>query len=410
LNYFLTHDTFEGATTLQYALIGGLSISVCLLVAPLVGLSQKWVGSTITMLIGSGIIALGLLTASWSTEMWQLFLSQGVGFGVGMGFLYVTATRLLPPWFSSRRSLAVGISTSGSGLGGLAYSLVAGRAIETVGVTWCYRILALVSLLVNIISSILLKERPKSSQAPKQKVFDPRSFGQIPVILVVFWGTVTELGFITLLLTLPNYATSIGLNATQGSVAGALLNLGLGIGRPLIGYFSDRLGRINVAACMTTICGILCFSLWIPASTYGLLLAFALLAGTVFGVFWCTVSPILAEVVGLANFASVFGTICFSLVIPTTFAEPIAMQVAGGHSQQTDAHHYRGTQIFVGSMFLAGGLSLWLLRSWQILDLERKATAEEISTLTSRAYGPASRDSGPSASRLLNRLFVLKRV
>ena len=42
------------------------------------------------------------------------------------------------------------------------------------------------------------------------------------------WGFFSMLGYIVLLFSLPNYARSIGLSAQQGSVIGALLNLGQG--------------------------------------------------------------------------------------------------------------------------------------------------------------------------------------
>jgi len=83
------------------------------------------------------------------------------------------------------------------------------------------------------------------------------------------------LGYIVLLFSLPNYARSIGLSAKQGSVIGALLNLGQGkiselsgstevltqdpgIGRPLVGYFSDAAGRINMAGTCTFLAGLFC--------------------------------------------------------------------------------------------------------------------------------------------------------
>jgi hypothetical protein len=47
-------------------------------------------------------------------------------------------------------------------------------------------------------------------------------------LLLLGWGFFSMLGYIVLLFSLPNYARSIGLSAQQGSVIGALLNLGQG--------------------------------------------------------------------------------------------------------------------------------------------------------------------------------------
>ena len=369
LAHYLAERTFPGATELQYALIGGLSISQALLVSPIVSMSNRKLGTRPTLLIGTILVFVSLLGASFATEIWHLFLSQGLCFGYGMGFLYITATAILPKWFSSRRSLVLGIASSGAGIGGLAYNLGAGAGVQTIGLPWTYRILAFCSLAVNLISSILLKDR-KTINREKEKAFDFRDYGRIQVLLVVTWGFLTELGYIVLLYSLPNYATSIGLSASQGSVIGAMLNLGLGIGRPLIGYYSDVLGRINMASIMTAICGIFCLAIWVPAETFPVLVVFALLSGSVMGTFWTCFAPVTAEVVGMQRMPSTLSMICFSLVLPTTFAEPIALQIVSSSG-------YLSSQIFVGCMFLGGAASTLALRSWKISEIENKARAKQ---------------------------------
>lgn len=369
LAHYLAERTFPGATELQYALIGGLSISQALLVSPIVSMSNRNLGTRPTLLIGTILVFVSLLGASFATEIWHLFLSQGLCFGYGMGFLYITATAILPKWFSSRRSLVLGIASSGAGIGGLAYNLGAGAGVQTIGLPWTYRILAFCSLAVNLISSILLKDR-KTINREKEKAFDFRDYGRVQVLLVVTWGFLTELGYIVLLYSLPNYATSVGLSASQGSVIGAMLNLGLGIGRPLIGYYSDVLGRINMASIMTAICGIFCLAIWVPAETFPVLVVFALLSGSVMGTFWTCFAPVTAEVVGMQRMPSTLSMICFSLVLPTTFAEPIALQIVSSSG-------YLPSQIFVGCMFLGGAASTLALRSWKISEIENKARAEQ---------------------------------
>ncbi|KAF4306298.1 putative transporter ESBP6 [Botryosphaeria dothidea] len=425
LNYFLERDSFPGAGHLEYALIGGLSISQALMVSPIAGTSRQKLGTRNTLLIGTAVVFLALFTSSYATKIWHLFLSQGVCFGWGMGFLYITATAVLPPWFSTHRSLAVGLSTSGAGLGGLAYSLGAGHGIQVVGIAWTYRILALCSVVVNLLSSILLKDRiqphlhapppPQHPQhAPRAKsrlrAFNLRDLSRVEVLLIVFWGVVTELGYITLYYSLPNFASTIGLSASQGAVANALLNLGLGVGRPIVGYYSDVLGRINMAMLMTALCGVLCLALWIPAHSYGVLVAFAVLSGMVCGTFWSTIAPVLAEVVGIADLASVFGLICFALVLPTTFAEPIAMQLVNSAGLGEGVRKYLVAQIFVSAMFILGAASLWMLRSWKIFEIERKAALE-------RAEGMLNPEARSTVSRRMEnfwltprRLFLPRRV
>ena len=326
-------------------------------------------GTKITLAIGTILVFVALFTASYATQIWQLFLSQGVCFGFGMGFLYIPATAVLPQWFSSRRSLAVGIASSGAGLGGVAYNLIAGVATRKLGLPWTYRLLALCSLAVNGVSTALIRDRNKMVK-PRLNSLDWPEFGHIEVILVIIWGFLSELGYIVLLYSLPHYATTIGLTQSQGSVVSAVLNVGLGVNRPLVGYLSDRWGRINMATFMTASCGIFCLALWVPAQNYALLLAFALFAGLGCGTFWGTVAAVTAEVVGLQRLPTAFGVICVSLVAPTTFAEGIGLGLV-------EASGYRTAQIFTGFMFLLAASSVWCLRSWKLTEIEEKVRIEE---------------------------------
>ncbi|KAF2162907.1 hypothetical protein M409DRAFT_68867 [Zasmidium cellare ATCC 36951] len=370
LAHFLSESTFRHATHLQYALIGGLSISQALLVSPLVAMTNEKLGTRVSLLFGTVLVSVSMLASSFATEIWHLFLSQGACFGYGMGFLYITASAVLPQWFSQRRSLAVGLASSGAGIGGLAYNLGAGAGLTDLGWRWTYIVLAISTLVVNLTSAILLKDRNKLVQ-PYKRSFDIRELGHVSTLLIVCWGWLTELGYITLLYSLPNYAQSIGLTAKQGSIVGAVLNLGLALGRPPIGYWSDRFGRINVAIFMTALCGIFCLAIWVPAKSYAVLLVFALFAGTVTGTFWATVVPVTAEIVGMQRLPLAFGMICVPLVLPTTFAEGIALELVSTSG-------YLTAQVFVGCMYFAGAASIWGLRSWKMRELdEDKKRAQE---------------------------------
>jgi len=88
-------------------------------------------------------------------------------------------------------------------------------------------------------------------------------------VLLLGYGVFSMLGYIVLLFSLPNYAQSVGLTSRQGALIGALLNLGQGLGRPPIGYFSDSVGRINIAGTATFLSGLFALVIWIFAKSYG---------------------------------------------------------------------------------------------------------------------------------------------
>lgn len=317
LAYYLDTDYFPGATPLELAFVGGLSISQALLVSPLATYMTRLSGTRTTLLVGVFLETLGLVGASFSHKIWQLFLSQGLCYGYGMGFLFVGSVGVIPQWFTTKRSLANGIGAAGSGFGGLVYSLATNKMIENIGIGWAFRILGILAFTLNFISAILVKDRNKATGST-QLAFDYTLFRRVEFLLTLGWGFFSMLGFIVLLFSLPDYALTIGLSAQQGSVVAALLNLGQGLGRPIVGIFSDAAGRINMAGFLTFVCGLMCLIIWVFAKSFGVLVFFAILAGTVSGTYWTTIAPVMAEVVGLKDLASALALTWLVLVVPTT--------------------------------------------------------------------------------------------
>ena len=317
LAYYLAHDYYSGASALDFAFVGGLSISQALLISPLATYITRVYGTRTTLLLGVALETLALISASFTHEIWQLFLSQGVCFGFGMGFLFVGSVGIVPQWFTKKRSLANGIGTAGSGLGGLMYSLATNAMIDHLGVEWAFRILGILACVVNCTCAMLIKDRNKAIGS-NQLAFDYTLFRRPAFLLLLGWGFFSMMGYIVLLFSLPNYATSIGLSERQGSIIGAVLNLGQALGRPLVGIFSDRAGRINLAGLCTFIGGLFCFVIWIFAKSFGILVFFAIIEGTVAGTFWTTIAPVGAEVVGLKELPSALSIVWIVLVLPTT--------------------------------------------------------------------------------------------
>ena len=332
-------------------------------------MTTRLFGSRTTLLIGVFFETLALIGASFAKEIWQLFLSQGVCFGWGMGFLFVGSVGVPPQWFTTRRSLANATAAAGSGVGGLIYSLAADAMIQRISLGWAFRILGIIACAVNTTCALLMKDRNKQIGS-SQLAFDHRMFKQTEYLLLLGWGFFSMLGYIVLLFSLPNYATSIGLTQQQGSVIGAVLNLGQGLGRPPVGYFSDTVGRINMAGLMTFLAGLFALVVWIPAKSYGVLIFYALIGGSVAGVFWATIAPVTAEVMGLKRVPSALSIVWLWLVLPTTFSEPIALEI------RNFDRNYLGAQFFAGFMYIAAATCVWFLRAWKIGEIERM-TAEK---------------------------------
>ncbi|CAG7955070.1 unnamed protein product [Penicillium olsonii] len=362
LAYFTSNSTIVGARTLDYAFIGGLAASQALVISPLVTFLHHNFGIKVTMALGVFFETVALLGASWSKEIWQLYLSQGVCFGWGLGLQYLSTTYLIPQWFDRKRSLAAGICTAGSGAGGLIYSLATHAMLTRFGSPWSYRVIAFSQLAVNAMCVLVVRDRSvRESNTYHMPKINFRLYFRYEMWFFIGWSFFSVMGFMVIWFSLATYGRSIGLTSTQGSIVTAVMNVGQMFGRPAVGLLSDRVGRINMAAFATCISGLLCLLLWVFARTYASLIAFALFAGIFFGTFWTVVGPLGAEVVGLGELQSALTIMWLTCAIPATFGEAIGLEL-----RTSGTHEYLGTQLFTGFLYIGAFLFLVLLRGWKL--------------------------------------------
>lgn len=145
LGHYLSERTFPGATPIDYAFVGGFNLCMAMLVAPLVTISSKQWGTHVTMLIGIVLQTAGFVLASFTTAVWQLFITQGAMVGFGIGFTYIPSTAIVPQWFLKRRALASALQAGGSGVGGIIYSFATQALIDNLSMKWALRIVGISS-------------------------------------------------------------------------------------------------------------------------------------------------------------------------------------------------------------------------------------------------------------------------
>ncbi|KAK3397712.1 MFS general substrate transporter [Sordaria brevicollis] len=430
LAYYLRSGTIIGASPLFFAFIGGLSVSIALLVSPAATHSIKTLGTRVTLFIGVIFETGSFIAASFSDHAWQLLLSQGVCFGLGLGFCFTATVGVVPQWFTKRRSFANALATGGSGFGGLTYALGANAMITNLGLEWAFRILAIICFVVNGSVCLIMKDRNKAVGA-KHIPFHKDLFFQPEYWLFVGWGFFGIIGYIIVVFSIADYALQAGFTSEQASLASAMFNLSQALGRPAIGLLSDRLGRMNVAGIGTLIASVVAFFLWIFAGKYYAGLIIYALFGAVAGILWPCVGPVAAEVVGLQLLPAgnqkrltPWGCIALSvywiiLVFPSTFAEVIGLSLK---RETIGATVYLDVQVFTGFMFFASFLSMWLLRSWKLRQMESLGLDEkeqEAAIHNAAAVRPSEERKRGSASNTrqqnvvvsyVTNMFVMKRL
>lgn len=286
ISHYLATDYFPGASSFDFALIGGLEFGVAMVISPICTILTRELGRFNVMMVGVCLFAGGFIAASFAHQTWQLYLSQGVCVGLGLGSIFIPSIQVLPQWFLKRRSLAGGIASAGSGFGGLAFSLGTNAMIEQISLAWALRLTGILCFFGNVVCALLIKDR-NAIVKPPQLGFATHLLRRYDCLLLLCWAFINLIGYMTLLYSLSNYGVQVaGLTQSQASLLTAILNLGTGFGRPAIGLISDRYGRIQVASIATLANAVGVFAIWIPATNYGVLIFYALVAGAVVGVYW----------------------------------------------------------------------------------------------------------------------------
>lgn len=382
LSFYVAHQTFRGS----YAYIGGLTLCQAVLTAPLATFLVKKFGTRSCLFTGIFFQTLGLVAASFAKEDYQIILSQGISAGWGIGLLFVGNVAITSQWFDKKRSFANAVVASGTGIGALVYSLSSQKMLSTIGLPWAFRVLAIVQFAVNLVASLLLRDRNKEVGST-HRPFSPGLMKRPEFLCLQVWSFLTTVGYTGLAFSVSPQAVSIGLSADKAALLNALYNLGQAIGRPIIGLVSDKVGRITVALISTMLSAIICFAFWLPSayapSKFGLLVFFNIASGAVSGVFWCTIAAVTTEVVGLPELPSALSMIWLTIVPSTMFAEPMALATRWHGPEDS----FIPAQIFISAMFAGAVIPMWILRGWKIAEVEKSRQCGSESQSNGRSNG-----------------------
>ncbi|KAJ5369390.1 hypothetical protein N7509_014002 [Penicillium cosmopolitanum] len=309
--HYLNVHAFPVVSELTYSFIGGLSISQVIFIAPIVTKCAHSLGMRPTLLIGV-VLESGALVAFGIVPYTRPFN------WVGCAFLYFGAVGIVPQWFEKRKSVANGIAAGGSGLGGFIYSLATNCMTDQLGLSWAFRITAICVFAINAICAMLIRDRNQHSN-PDQRSFDWSLLRRYEFHLLIGWAYFSTLGYTMILFSLSDNAAKAGLTLRQGAIVGALANMGMAIGRPMVGLLGDFVGRINIATAATFLSALYCFCLWTSGTSYA---TFAILGGSVFGTYWATIGPLLHDTLGIQLLAAVLSILWTVIVLPTTCMAP----------------------------------------------------------------------------------------
>lgn len=367
LQHYLSDDIFPGADKYDFGIIGGLTFGAGLAFAPLINLMVGKFGYKPVVAVGILIQLAGTLLASFSTELWQIYCTQGLMTGIGLGVLFVPVLIIVPQWFKGgpggKRNLALGLVASGSGMGGVIYNIGLSKLLKEKSFRWSLRAQAIMCFGLNIIAFFLIKSR-NAHIKPSFKVYDRLVWHCFGYLCMVIWIIFTLFGYIVLMYNLGDFTRSLGYSSNDSSIVSTMVAVGIIYGRPLVGLLGDIIGPINVTIIASWIVAILTWAMWIPCRNLPTAIVFALLVGSLMGTIWLTMATISASIVGLKKLG-VAMAICWSTTGIFGFVSPI-IGLSLKKNGPTSPTQYQPAAIFVGLSYFVAGLSLYVLRAWVI--------------------------------------------
>ena len=190
----------------QLSWIGSICIALYFWTGPINEWVTRKLGYTKMLVIATIVCPLAMMLASISHQIWHLYLTQGVLFGLGASFVWFPCIGAPQQWFSKKRGLAVGITISGCGIGGLVVSNICQAAIEHLDYRWALRISGFICFFFMIIATSLIKECPAYQNQANQPQLQQQNRSVIQTqisllknpqfIILLIIGFITTFGYL----------------------------------------------------------------------------------------------------------------------------------------------------------------------------------------------------------------------
>ncbi len=357
INSFGVFQTFY-VTTLNHppsdiSWVGSVQIFLLFFVGTFSGRATDYGLFRVTFLLGSILQLVGVFMTSLSTKYWHLFLAQGICTGLGNGLVFCPALALLSTYFSTKRSLAIGIGASGSATGGLVFPVIVQQLLPKIGYPWTVRVIGFVMLAIMLVTLTFTKPRlpPRKSGA----LVEWGAFKELPYtffsigMFLNFWGLYFAFYYIGSF-----GRNTLGITETD-SINDLLILNGVGLfGRLIPAHLADRFfGPLNTLIPFAFVSGLLLYC-WAAVTSKGGLTGFAvvygLFAAGIQSLFPATLSSLTTDLKRTGvRMGMVFTVVSFAALTGPPLAGALIQKDNGG---------YLYAQMFSGSVLMGGCATL----------------------------------------------------
>ncbi|KAJ3938162.1 uncharacterized protein N0V96_011850 [Colletotrichum fioriniae] len=163
--YQLYYTTTLNLPSSQASWIGSIQIFLTFGICALSGRLADAGYTRHAVIVGLFMAVMGTFLTSFCHAYWQIFLAQGLCTGLGMGIMFMPGITIVGSYFKRRKTLALSIVTTGTGLGSVTFPILLNYTMPHVGFAWAVRCQALMMLILGVIAIALMRPR----LAPRKK-------------------------------------------------------------------------------------------------------------------------------------------------------------------------------------------------------------------------------------------------
>jgi MFS family permease len=393
-SYYTQHPLFSTSSSIPT--IGALALGLPYLILPLTTpLCLRYPTHHVSiMFLGWLLCLLGLLLASFATQVWHLILTQAAMYGIGWCICYTPFLMMLNEWWVRRRGLVYGLLFAASGTSGLVLPFFLEALLARWGFRAALRSYAIGYSVISAPAFWLIRPRrppPPSSYhhhhttlesdvaSPRQGTTPWYAVLLTPSAIVITLSTITQgLVFPYPPTFLPSYATALALPPSAADSLLAIRSFCQVLGLIVLGWFSDHVSHHIPHSLSSLISGFACLLLWGPAKGYVRLGVFAAVWGffaSPYTVFWTRMSQGLAGESGGGS-GDVKGR-TMAVYSWLSFVRGVTVVVAGPLSELLVAGEVNGDKFGLGEwtgivwfsvvmlfMSATGGL-MWVFEKWK---------------------------------------------
>ncbi|CDO77904.1 hypothetical protein BN946_scf184692.g2 [Trametes cinnabarina] len=334
------------------SLIGSLQVFFLYLLGTFTGRIFDAYGTKYMIPAGSFICVFALMMVSLceNDHAYQVLLSQGVLFGIGIALLFSPSIAVLGHWFRRRRALAIGLTTGSSAVGGVVFPIILEQLIPRVGFGWAVRIIAFILLVCLSVACLTIRTRlPLSRNLSLRTAIDLSGFKDPRYTLATVGSFLLFYGFFIPYFYIQTYANFRGVSPHVANYLLSILNTMNVPSRIIPGYIADKVGPLKVFIPAATICSILILGLWLPSRDEGAIVAFSALYGLFSGAYVSLLPTYIATISPRETYGARLGSVYMIVAVATLVGTP----TGGALLKVPDQHHFNTLIVFCGVMTLA---------------------------------------------------------